>query len=193
MDSKTAGAEATKRAWLSDRLRRECEQNLDERVERRMKVPHAGILPNAPFAPVWAECQNLFGDGHFFGAISLSQSVAEALVRHLCRSNSWRPADKFETNVRKLRKRDLIDEKIQNHLLHIWEHRDDFHHLNDSVEGQRAALEELALSKLRALSELESWAFGHTFNAGRIVLSKAKYWRMHGKQRRADSAKSKAV
>ena len=181
-------ADDAKRTWLLDRLKREDKRTLTERVERRMQVPHSGILPNTPFALVWTECLNLFGDGHFFGAISLSQSVAEALVRHLCHANSWGPVAKFETNVRKLRARRLIDDRIESHLLQIWEHRDDFHHLNDSVEGQGTALEALASAKLRALSELESWAFGHTFDAGRIVLNKAKYWRA---RRTAPRAKRK--
>ncbi len=176
INGETVNKDGPKRAWLLDRLKQEDERTLTERVERRMQVPHSGILPNTRFAPVWTECLNLFGDGHYFGAISLSQSVVEALVRHLCRAHSWRPAENFERNVKKLRERGFIDERIERHLLQIWEHRDDFHHLNDSVEGQRSALQALALAKLQALSELESWAFGHTFDAGRIVLKKAKYW-----------------
>ena len=77
----------------------------------------------------------------------------------MCLSNQWRPAENFEENVRTLRRRDLIDEAVEASLLRLWEDRDDYHHLNAGVARDRAALLELALIKIRALSEVEGFVF----------------------------------
>ena len=43
--------------------------------------------------------------------------MGEALVRHMCRSNQWKPAENFEENVRTLKQRDFIDDAIEAELL----------------------------------------------------------------------------
>jgi hypothetical protein len=77
----------------------------------------------------------------------------------MCRSNKWKPAEDFEENVRRLRQRNFIDAMIESQLLHLWEKRDDFHHLKPTVAWDRAALEKLALTKIQALGEVERFAF----------------------------------
>jgi hypothetical protein len=72
------------RIIAADGMKQEFEQTLSSRVERYLKVkPHA-IAPLTEFAPVSAECTLLFRDGHFYGSIALSQSVAEGIVNFLC-------------------------------------------------------------------------------------------------------------
>jgi hypothetical protein len=139
---------------------------------------HHGVVADTPFAPVSAECIDLFRDGHFYGAISLSQAVGEALVRHMCRSNQWKPAENFEENVRKLKQRHFIDDAIESDLLRLWEKRDDYHHLNPTVARDRATLEELALTKIRALGEVERFVFewAPSETPGAIRLLRPQYW-----------------
>src|SRR5262249_55985931 len=131
-----------------------------------------------PFAPASAECIELFRDGLFYGAISLSQAVGEALVCHMCRSNQWKPAENFEENVRKLRERNFIDTTVEAELLRLWEKRDDYHHLNPTVARDLATLEDLALTKARALGEVEQFVFAWTPSEvpGAIMLLRPQYW-----------------
>jgi len=177
MDQESTTTEV-ERARLVSELAEECRAFAPERIGRYIRARHHGIVADTPFAPASAECIELFRDGHFYGAISLSQAVGEALVRHMCRSNQWRPAENFEENIRKLRERDFIDAAIESELLRLWEKRDDYHHLNPTVARDRATLEELALTKIRALGEVErfvfAWAPSET--PGAIRLLRPQYW-----------------
>lgn len=156
----------------------DCQFAAEERVDRYLQAQHHGIVADTPFAPASAECIVLFRDGHFYGAISLSQAVGEALVRHMCRSNQWKPAENFEENVRKLKERGFIDAGIEAELLRLWEKRDDYHHLNPTVERDRGSLEGLALTKIRALNEMEKFVFawGPSETPGVITLLRPQYW-----------------
>ena len=86
---------------------------------------------------------------------------------------SWKPAENFEENVRKLKQREFVDARIEVELLQLWERRDDYHHLNPSVASDRATLEELALIKIRPLVEVErfvfAWAPSETPGAIRLL------------------------
>jgi hypothetical protein len=177
MDSESP-IDKTETDRLVNELIEESRAYAPERVDRYLKARHHGIVAATPFAPASAECIALFRDGHFYGAISLSQAVGEALVRHMCRSNRWRPAEHFEENVRKLRQRDFIDDGVESELLRLWDKRDDYHHLNPTVARDRASLEELALTKIRALGEVERFVFGWTASEtpGAIRLLRPQYW-----------------
>ncbi|THJ22738.1 MAG: hypothetical protein CAF45_008975 [Nitrospira sp. CG24E] len=96
----------------------------------------------------------------------------------MCRSNKWKPAENFEENVRKLSQRQFIDAAIKSELLRLWEKRDDYHHLNPTVARDRATLEELALTKVRALGQVERFVFGWSPSEtpGAVRLLRPQYW-----------------
>ncbi|MGE0594663.1 MAG: hypothetical protein AB7G23_08935 [Vicinamibacterales bacterium] len=177
MESESTEGQAD-RVRLVSQLVSDCQSLASERVERYLRARHHGIVADTPFAPASAECIELFRDGHYYGAISLSQAVGEALVRHMCSSNQWKPAENFEENVRKLRERKFIDQPVESALVLLWEKRDDYHHLNPTVVRDRADLEELALVKIRALGEVERFAFawGPSDTPGVIKLLRPQYW-----------------
>lgn len=116
------------RDTLIAELVNECQSRAGERADRYLRAQHHGIVAATPFAAASAECINLFRDGHFYGAISLSQAVGEALVRHMCRANNWKPAENFEENVETLKRRGFIDDSVRAEFLKLWEQRDDYHH-----------------------------------------------------------------
>jgi hypothetical protein len=169
------------RTRLIRELLEDCQALASQRAERYLRARHHGIVADTPFAPASAECIELFKDGHFYGSISLSQAVGEALVRHMCRSNKWKPAENFEENVRKLRERGFIDAAVEGELLRLWEKRDDYHHLNPTVARDRSELESLALAKIRALGEVERFVFawGPSDTPGAIRLLRPQYWPDH--------------
>ena len=104
--------------------------------------------------------------------------MGEALVGHMCRSNQWKPAENFEENVRTLKQRDFIDDAIEAELLRLWEKRDDYYHLNPSVARDQQSLEHLALTKIRALGEIERFVFAWSPSEtpGAIRLLRPQYW-----------------
>ena len=177
MDSESIRDQA-ERSRLVGQLLADCQSLASERAGRYLRARHHGIVADTPFAPASAECIELFRDGHYYGAISLSQAVGEALVRHMCRSNRWKPAANFEENVRDLRKRGFVDGPVEGELLRLWEKRDDYHHLNPTVARDRVELEELALAKIRALGKVERYVFawGPSDTPGAIKLLRPQYW-----------------
>lgn len=165
-----------KRVFTEDGIKQELEQTLSSRVERYLKVKPHGIVPLTEFAPVSAECTLLFRDGHFYGSIALSQAVAEAIVKFLCQKNGWQPKKSFEENVAKLETRQFISGDIKDKLLRIWEKRDDYHHLNPTIETDRQKLEALAYEKVLLLKEIESEVFKFSVVDGKLVPENSKYW-----------------
>ena len=163
-------------------IKQEFEQTLSDRAARYLQVKPHGIIPYTHFSAASAECSLLFRDGYFYGCIALTQAVTEALARFLCQRNSWKPANEFEENVKKLSARKVISGKLKKSLLTIWEKRDDYHHLNPNIEGDRQALEELARERVRLLTEVESEVFRFTVADDKIIPEHPKYWKGSGNQ-----------
>jgi len=174
---------SAERIWTEDSIRQEFEGTLHERVERYLQVKPINIIPNAPFAPVSSECAKLFRDGYSYACISLAQAVAEGIVRYVLAKNSCEGEKVFEKGVDKLHKRKFISDEVKEALLKIWENRDDYHHLNDTVESDRQKLEELAREKAHALNDVESYVFGYSIrDDGALVPYYPKYWDISGSE-----------
>ena len=164
------------RIITEDSIKQEFEQTLSSRVERYLKVKQPIAVPYTEFAPASAECALLYRDGHYYGCIALSQAVAEAIARFLCHRNGWKPNKSFEQNVGKLKARQFISEEIYDKFIKIWENRNDYHHLNPSIEIDRHNLESLAYEKIVILKEIEIEVFRFTINDGAISPGNMKYW-----------------
>ncbi|MBE3128618.1 MAG: hypothetical protein IMZ60_02950 [Actinobacteria bacterium] len=164
---------------LEDSIKQENEQTLSLRAQRYLKVKPHGIVPYTQFAPVSAECTLLFRDGHYYGCITLTQSVAEAIVRFLCQKNFGKAKNVFEKNIDRLLTRHFISEKLKNKFLKIWENRDDYHHLNSKIEDQRTKLEEISYKKVLLLKEIESEIFKFSVKNGKPIPENKKYWELH--------------
>ena len=150
---------------LEDSLRQEFEQTIKVRIRRYSAVKPHGIIPNAKFAVVFSECSLLFRDGHFYGCIALSQAVAEALVKYICERNGWSQANNYEENVHTLNKRGFISEQLSDRLLQIWQRRDTYHHLNNSIATEIGKLEQIAQEKAKLIALIEEEVFSFTFAA----------------------------
>jgi len=157
-------------------LSQEYQHDIERRAKRYLLVRPHKIIPFTHFAAVSTEVSKLFRDGHFYGAIALTQAVSEALVRFMCERNSFRAAKDYEKNVAALLKRNLITEGLKDKLLDLWNNRHDYHHLKSSIEQDRQKLESLALDKIKLLNEIESKVFAFTFTKGAIVPQQTKYW-----------------
>ena len=164
------------RVITQDGIKQEFYETLSFRVERYLRVKPHGIIPLTEFAPVSAECALLFRDGHFYGAIALSQAVAEAIAKFLCQKNGWKPKKSFEENVARLETRQFISKDMKEKFLSLWEKRDDYHHLNPTIETDRQKLETLAYEKVSLLKEIESEVFRFSVADGKLVPENRKYW-----------------
>jgi len=161
---------------LEDTLKQEFEITLQDRIDRYLKVKPHVIIPNTPFARASSECSKAYRDGQFYGCISLTQSVSESLVKFLCKCNGWKANKVFEKNIEKLEKRGIITTEQSTDLLEIWKNRDDYHHLNDTIESDYLKLISLAESKLLLLNKIEKQVFDFSIDKGVLIPKNPKYW-----------------
>ena len=158
-------------------LKQEFEVTLYDRITRYLQVNQAKIIPYHYFAEASRECIFIFQDGHFYGCISLTQAVAEAIVKLLCKKNGWKPTDNFEKNVSVLHNREFISKKLKDNFSKIWRDRNNYLHLNNKVQVDDQKLAELAKAKICLLAEIEKEIFDFTIsNAGSIKPKYPKYW-----------------
>ncbi len=167
-------------AFIADSLIQEFEQTLPDRVQRYLQVKPHGIVPNTPFASASSECSLLFRDGHFYACIALVQAVTEAIVRYMCDVNFKNHDKVFEKNLKNLHRRNFIDDEMRQVLLTIWDKRNDYHHLNSSVESDRRILAELAMRKAGSLARFESEIFAFETPDGTIAPKYPQYWKISG-------------
>lgn len=177
MDDKTK--RLVEKAKAKDTLKQMFELTLDEKVQRNLEVKPHGIIPNSHFAAVSAECYSLYTNGYYYGTISLTQAVVEALLRFLCEKNELKVSSP-ENNVGKLKKKGLISANLAKLFSNIRENRDDYHHLNPQIEQDRQKLASLAKVKLTDLRDIEKELFAYTTNNGKLVPKYRKYWDQTG-------------
>ena len=64
-------------------IKEDDEGRFEQRVARVQRVKVHRIIPHTWFDVASTECRDLFRDGHFYGCICLSQSVAEGLAKFI--------------------------------------------------------------------------------------------------------------
>src|SRR5687767_9937121 len=125
----------TEKEYREENLRTSFELSLPRQVDRSLRAQVHSIIGNEYFSVASRECYDMFVTGHFYGCITLCQSVAEGLARFIAERSGMRPPGEFEENVATLRKRNLISEDVCKALLAIHgKDRNDFHHLNKEIE-----------------------------------------------------------
>lgn len=164
-------------------IRAEFEATYEHRVERYLEVKPHGIIPNTHFARASSECFRLYRDGHYYGCISLVQSVAEALTVFLAKKNGINSDHEYEKLIAILKSKQVITDEQATNFKIIWKKRNDYHHLNDDVSTELAELQSLAKEKIEKLKEIESEVFSFSIKqAGVITPDKPQYWRQTGSQ-----------
>jgi len=189
-------------------LREEDEGKMQQRIERLQRVRVHKIIPHVWFDFASTECHDLFRDGHYYGCICLSQSVAEGLAkfileRHKCKvGKQGRP---IESCKKPATSRGLIKmlkglkggvrngspmAALSSKCLEAFDRleggdRDDFHHLNRSVTSDRVKLEKRAEECVRALYDIESELFEFSVSeGGALIPHQPLYWPDAGKYAR---------
>lgn len=165
---------------VKDTLKQEFELTLDARIRRYLEVKPHGIIPNSHFAAVSSECYLLYRDGHYYGTISLVQAVAEALVKFLCDRNGWKPNKDYEENIKQLKIRGKVSGSSVSLFTKIWNHRNDYHHLNPQIEQDKQKLGMLAREKLTDLKSIEKELFGYIAKEGKLIPKYPEYWDQKG-------------
>jgi len=172
--------EIIRRKRTEESIRMDFEGTLHARVERYLQVKPHEIVPYTHFASPLAECSLLYRDGHYYGCIASVQAVTEALVKYMCKKKTVKPANSFEKNLDTLLKRDFISSELHDRMIEIWKDRDDYHHLNPSVEKDRQKLQHIALAKTSFLIQVISDIFAFSIVNGSLVPRDPIYWETNG-------------
>ena len=167
------------RLRIEESIKNEVLRTLSDRADRFLQVRGAVLVPDGPFASPSVECTELFRDGHYLGCIALTQTVLEAVIRHVWQIKlKKKPNQKgsFDKNLEALHKKKFVSDEWKTTLDQMWAERNSFHHLSPSVECDPQILEETARNTLKLLNELERDFFGFTQREGIIVPDHPEYW-----------------
>ena len=120
----------------------------------------------------------MYLDGHFIGAITLSQAVAEGLSEFLCEKNGLKcPRKNHLERVNKLLRENIISHEAKDAFEQIHDGRKDFHHMNKDIETEYSKLEAKAKLSVDSLYLIEEEMFRFSWaDGGEIVQVNPKYW-----------------
>jgi hypothetical protein len=160
-------------------LRAEDERTLAGRVERALQVRGLSFVPDGPFAAPSAECLDQFRNGQYYGCIALAQSVTEAIVRYVWQvklGKKRKSTGDFAKNLAAIHEKGFIPDEIKTKIDLIWADRNDYHHLNPSIDKPGRSLEDIAREKVLLLCDVESHFFAFSISEGMLVPKNPEYW-----------------
>lgn len=159
-------------------IRASFEASLPFRVSRASRVKLQNIIPAHWFAAAASECAGMYIAGFFYGAISIAQAYVEALTRFLAEHHRTRIQSDPGERCRYLHGEGLLSDQALTAALIILSDRNDFHHLNKSVEQEYEKLEARAADCVNQLHTIESEVFSYSFGPepGKVTLKRPDYW-----------------
>jgi len=159
--------------YLRDRF----EQTLPAQLDRYLQARVHEVIPHQFFSSASAECRQLFVAAHYYGCVSLAQSVAEGLCAFLARVNRQRILKHPKIRVERLATAGIISSASRDSFVTIWgDDRNDYHHLNPNVETDYARLQSRAASCIEALYVIEADVFAFDIQEGKITPRHRQYW-----------------
>jgi len=168
----------TKQLQIKDSIMNEILQGPSDRADRFAQVQEDSLIPDGPFAAPCVECAMLFRDGHYFGCISLTQAILEAVIRHIgqvkLKKKQTQEAS-FDKNLEALHKKNIISDEWKTKLEEMWAERHSFHHLRPSVEADHLKLEEIGRNTLTLLNDLGRAFFGFSIHNEILVPHQPEY------------------
>jgi hypothetical protein len=163
---------------IKDSIMNEILRGSSDRADRFSQVRENTLIPDAPFAAPWAECAILFRDGHYFGCISLTQAILEAVIRQIWQvklKKKQTQEGSFGKNLEALHKKKIISDEWKSKLEEMWADRHSFHHLRPSVVADHLKLEETARNTLTLLNDLGRKFFGLSIRNEILVPDQPEY------------------
>lgn len=159
--------------YLRDRF----EQTLPGQLDRYLRARVHEVIPHHFFSSASAECRELFVAAHYYGCVSLAQAVAEGLSAFLALANRQRKLKDPKVRVERLTAAGIISSASRDSFVAIWgDDRNDYHHVNPSVETDYARLQARAASCIEALYVIEADVFAFDIQEGKLMPRHRQYW-----------------
>ncbi len=173
--------EAMKRITVRQSIESQCQSFIDEKIDRYLEIEHQGIIGGHYFAPASYECIHLYRDGYFIGAVMMSHSINEGIIKFVAERNGIQKnktdgtSKTVEDLINELREKKIISTNCGDSSLQIWRsYRNDIHHMNPTVAN--IDFKKLAQQNLKYLSTIEKEIFDYKNSNGAIAPTQPKYW-----------------
>lgn len=129
-----------KKSQLKEDLLSRYKNSIDERIDRYLEIEHQGIIGGHDFAKVSSECIYLYRDGYFIGAVMMSHTINEGIVKFIAERNGInRQKENGETKsieelIDEFKEHGIVSQNCADALTKIWKSfRADIHHMNPAV------------------------------------------------------------
>lgn len=170
-----------KRVAVRESIESQCNSLIEEKITRYLEIEHQGIIGAHYFAPASSECIYLYRDGYFIGAVMMSHSINEGIMKLVAERN-YIEKQKSDGNTKtvedlidELREKKVISNVCADASLSIWRsYRNDIHHMNPMIA--KIDFDKLAQRNLKCLSTIEKEIFDFKIHGGAIVPNQPKYW-----------------
>ena len=173
--------ESMKRIMVKESIEAQCQSFIDEKIDRYLEIEHQGIIGSHYFAPASSECIYLYRDGYFIGAVMMSHSINEGIIKFVAERNGIEKnkadgtSKTVEDLINELREENIITTTCGDSSMRIWKsYRNDIHHMNPTVAN--IDFKKLAQQNLKYLSTIEKEIFDYKNNNGAIAPTQPKYW-----------------
>ena len=174
-------SEKMKRIRVKEIIEAQCTSFMEEKIDRYLEIEHQGIIGGHYFAPASSECIYLYRDGYFIGAVMMSHSINEGIIKFVAERNDIE-RNKLDGTTRslaeiidELKEKSIISNRLSDASIGIWKSfRADIHHMNPTVA--KIDFQKLAQKNLKRLATIEKEIFGFKNNKGAIVPTQPKYW-----------------
>lgn len=145
-------------------MRARFEASIPDRARRAAAVELQQFIPAHWFAAAASECAGMYISGFFYGAISVAQAYVEALSKYLADHHRVRIGKDTAERCRRLHEKGVISANALDAALTIFDDRNDFHHLNRSVEQDFQKLAARAQHCINHIHTLESEVFAFSLS-----------------------------
>jgi hypothetical protein len=173
--------EAMKRIKVRESIEAQCKSFIDEKIDRYLEIENQGMIGGHYFAPASSECICLYRDGYFIGAVMMSHSINEGIIKFVAERNGIQKnktdgtSKTVEDLINELEEKKIISTNCRDSSMRIWRsYRNDIHHMNPTVAN--IDFKKLAQQNLKYLSTIEKEIFDYKNNNGAIAPTQPKYW-----------------
>src|SRR3972149_4320084 len=157
-------SEIIRRSLIKEEIESQCVSFIEQKIDRYLEIDHQWIICDHHFARASSECIYLYRDGYFIGAVMMSHSINEGIIKFVAERNkisrnredgSTKTIDEL---IRELKNKDIISENCAAASTKIWgSFRADIHHMNPTVA--KIPFQKLAQQNLKHLSTIEKEIF----------------------------------
>lgn len=161
-----------------DDFRRRFDTELPHMMERAKKVQRLPIMPGHWFSAAASECAEMYVRGYFYGAISVGQAYVEALGLYLADANHTRRQSGPKEMWEKLEHEGIVSTGARDAAHEILADRNDYHHLNKTIETGYLALQSRAETVVNSIHVIDLDVFDSSVSEtpGAIAPAKPQYW-----------------